>query len=84
MSAEMIEAPMPTCSARNSGDARFSSVILPSFWRQRFSRCRQRVSLHCLLAEACLRMLIYLLIYNSGKVSLEQLLLSWYPSQSIR
>ena len=28
MSAEMIEAPMPTCSARNSGDARSSSVIL--------------------------------------------------------
>ena len=28
-----------------------------------------------------LRILVYLVIYDSGKVSLEHLLLSWYPSQ---
>ena len=28
-----------------------------------------------------LRILAYLVMYDSGKVSLEHLLLSWYPSQ---
>jgi len=32
----------------------------------------------------CLRILVYLVIYDSGYVSLEHLLLSRYPSQEIR
>ena len=31
----------------------------------------------------CLRILVYLVIHDSGWVSLEHLLLSWYPSQSL-
>ena len=30
-----------------------------------------------------LRILVYLVIYDSGQVSLEHLLLSWYPPQSL-
>jgi len=30
-----------------------------------------------------LRILVYLVIYDSGWVSLDHLLLSWYPSQSV-
>ena len=33
------------------------------------------------LSAHFLRILVYLVIYDSGKVSLEHLLLSWYPSQ---
>ena len=35
-------------------------------------------------ACTCLRMLAHLVIHDSGKVSLEHLLLPWYPSQRIR
>ena len=30
------------------------------------------------------RILVYLVIYDSGQVSLEHVLLSWYPSQSVK
>jgi hypothetical protein len=39
-------------------------------------------SLRMFLCLLNLRILVNLVMYDSGKVSLEHLLLSWYPSQS--
>ena len=52
-----------------------------------FGRCHtgviRSVSVHPSLGlPTRLRILVYLVIYESGKVSLQHLLLSWYPSQT--
>ena len=42
-----------------------------------------RVAPHNGLHGYFLRILVHLVIYDSGQVSLEHLLLSWYPTESV-
>jgi len=39
--------------------------------------------LECEVSSSSLRVLVYLVIYDPGQVSLEHLLLSWYPWESV-
>ena len=45
--------------------------------------CVSRIS-KLRLVSSCTSILVYLVIYDSGEVSLEHLLLEWYPSQKIQ
>ena len=53
-----------------------------AFYYERGSPVGEAMSIDSNLA--CLPVLVYLVIHDSGEVSLEHLLLSWYPSQNRR
>ena len=58
------------CAKHKSRDA----TTVPAFFYL-------RILVYLVIYDSCFRMLVYFVIYDSGQVSLEHLLLSWYPSQ---